>query len=406
VLTAASVGAATLVVLQSESRSGLMALALSLAAFPVAAAIRRHSKDHILRQGGAILGGVVAGIALSLAAGGAAGTAGRVSTGIATSDSSESTRFELWKGTASTIAASPVWGHGPDSLARAFPRHRPAGLSGAFRSYDLVAQSSHNWALDIAANGGLVAVVLFFGLLGRVAWRSVRDPAGDGDLAPFLWPALVGYVALTMMNPLSLAAHVTFFVLVGLLAGRAEAGLPESASGPFARFARPAARMVLVAPAIALLLVAAVSLPLADWHAQRGWDAYATGNFARAAERYGDAAGAMPFERVYQQREANSWLADGIQSGAPSLGRAAASFQVLDDRFGFISADALGMAATLIGLHRPAAEVTPFIDRAVALNPQGHSTVAYGDELRIASAQGGVLLYSRIDRWVYVEAVR
>ncbi|MES4793311.1 MAG: hypothetical protein C4321_10335, partial [Chloroflexota bacterium] len=47
----------------------------------------------------------------------------------------------------------------------------------------------------------------------------------------------------------------------------------------------------------------AVMLPLADVHAQAGWEAFASGRFWSAAREYRAAGRMMPFERDYARRE-------------------------------------------------------------------------------------------------------
>ena len=112
--------------------------------------------------------------------------------------------------------------------------------------------------------------------------------------SPIVWCALTGYLALTMLNPISLAAHATFWLLLGLLVGAAEpARLQARNRSPRAR----ATALVLTAPVALAALSLAVLLPLADLAANRGWEAYAAQDFHTAAEEYRLAGRLLPLER-------------------------------------------------------------------------------------------------------------
>ncbi|MEO6397868.1 MAG: O-antigen ligase family protein, partial [Tepidiformaceae bacterium] len=305
------------ILLESESRSGLLALAVAFVAYPIGSVVIRQPWRAWSRRWLLLACGIAVGALLSLAAGGAAGTASRVQTGLHQQEASGSTRMELWKGTLATISESPLSGFGPDGLHLAFPRYRPADLGGAFLDYDLVAQSSHNAVLDIAANEGLPALVAIVALLALVAVRSVRhERTSRGDSGvPFLWAALAGYVALTMLNPVSLAAHALFFLLAGTLLGRSERPLPQ----PLAPKVPARARLLLASPAVVALVAIAILLPTADFVANRAWEHYARGEFATAAGYYKSASKLLPFERSYAESVADSWLAAGVTEGRPAL---------------------------------------------------------------------------------------
>jgi O-antigen ligase len=294
------------------------------------------------------------------------------------------------------IAASPALGFGPDGLHLAFPQHRPDDLGGVFKDYDLVAQSSHNWPLDTAANIGLVGLASLALLLGRVVATSIRAAAGQHDEGLALRVSTItAYGLLTLFNPISMAAHALFFVLLGVSAGGAE-------QVPAAARRRSVARLV-VAACVGLPLVAvAIALPLADLQAQSAWSAYARGNFSEAARRYHDAARRFPFERSYASREAAAWLAAGVGGDTGALQAAEQRSLEFDERFGFSSVEALGLAAARIGLGEPADQVLPVIDRAVALNPHGLTMTAYAATLRDAATNGGTLRYWEEERSVYV----
>ncbi|MEO8540751.1 MAG: O-antigen ligase family protein [bacterium] len=394
---------ASFIVFESESRSGLGALVLFVALVPVSWWVARNPLRELFRPGLAAVAGLGIGALLSLLAGGLAGTASRVQAGAAAADAGGSTRFALWKGTLEVIKSEPIHGAGPDGLFLAFPVHRPADLGGAFKDYDLVAQSSHNFVLDVAANyglPGLLALAALFAFAAATAVKTVRSrPKSDSlSTAPWVWSAIAAYGALTLLNPASLAPQAAFFILLGSASGTLQPA--KKTAIVFSSRIRAAA----VAPAVGVALFAAILLPIADYRANSGWDSYAAKDFDAAAAHYDSASAAMPLERHYATEHARSLLAAGV-SGPPQRLRAAdIAFAQLDQDFGFTAGDAIGQATARIGLALDPSRINPVIDRAFALNPNGVFMERYTHRLRAALIQGATLHYSDRDRWVFVEA--
>lgn len=402
-LASAIAAACAFVVLQSESRSGLGALALYALLVPVSWFVARNPRGALLRPGAAVLGGFAVGALLSFGAGSLPDTAERIQGGVTGADAGGSTRLALWQGTLEVIKAEPLHGAGPDGLFLSFPVHRPEDLSGAFESYDLVAQSSHNFVLDTAANYGLPGLAALIALVALSSANSVAHTARRPDraavsTAPWTWSALAAYGALTLLNPVSLAPQAVFFILLGRLASE---GQPARVSRRTA--VPPALRLAAVAPALLAALFLAVRLPLADYRANQGWDDYAAKRFDAASARYEQAVNIMPLERRYATDQARALLAAGVKGPPARLVEADEAFIALDEDFGLTSGDAIAQATARLGLNRSSAEVTPLIDRAVRLNPHGVFTEAYANRLRLAVAQGATLHYSDRDRWVFVE---
>ena len=391
------------VVLEAESRSGLGALVVAQIAITVAGFVLRLGRAHVAKTFALLAAGALAGIVLSAWAGSAQSTTKRVQSGIESADAGGSTRISLVRGTIPAIAASPFWGYGPDGLYLAFPRHRPADLKGAFETYDLVVQSSHNWLLDVAANTGIPGVLLLLGLLGRVAWRSLRRESGRGEEAlPYVWGAMIAYCAITMLNPLSLAPHAALFVLLGTLAGRAEPAHVRAV--PRTVLIAPRLRPLLVAPSVAALFVLAIVMPIADRAAQRGWEAYESKDFERAPREYGHAATLLAIELGYASRHADTLLTVAAVTSPGRLREAEEALKQFDADFGFGASESRAHATALIGLRRPERTILAAIDRTLKLNPHGHAEAAYAQILREAAVRGdGKLAYDDIDHWVYVD---
>jgi len=412
-MPAGATAAATFIIFEAESRSGILALTLFVVLVPVAWWLASAPLRQCLPVLGAILGGVAAGVALSLAAGGLAGSADRIQSGATGGDAGGSTRFALWEGTLRTIAANPLSGVGPDGLAQEFPRHREPGMGGAFESYDLVAQSSHNAVLDAMANYGVPGAAALFGLVGVAVFRGFRLTrglaAGERGGRALALAALGAYGALTLLNPISLAAHAVFFAALGALSTSKARELAKGAAPARTRSQRfGTSRKVRTVGATALLslalLIVGVFLPFADYRAEQAWGAYASGRFVDSAERYASASALMPLERTYHQREAEAWLAAGVAGELGAFERADTAYEEFDEDFGFSSGDALGQAAVWFALGREPNDVEELLTRALTLNPEGISMDEYVAEFRRALEFGGELRYSDQDRWVYVEA--
>ncbi len=389
------------IVLEAESRSGLAALVLFFVLLGPATLVAGH-RPRVSRRVAATLGaGLAAAAVLSLAAGGLEGTAARVSGEPGRHETAGSTRLALWEGTLHVIAERPLLGAGADGLHLAFPRSRPPGLGGAYAEYDLIAQSSHNAVLDTAANYGLPGLAALLALVGGCAATSVRavrrtrDP--DAPAWPVAWAAMGAYGALTLLNPISLAAHALFFAMLGAAAGGADTGTrPAGGDGRVHWRAMALAGM----PAVIACLVV-LPLPFADLHAQRGWDAFAGGKFAEGAEQYRAAARLAPTERDYARRETVALVAAASVDRA-YLPVARERLLAFDRAFGFSSADALNLAAVLIAEGRPESEIAPVLLRALSLNPRGVATAWYIEQLRQAAERGGVLVHDPDDHWTYV----
>ncbi len=392
-------------VLAGESRSGLVALVIVVVALPIAGRACRWPIRAVFMQTLPLVAGLGVGFGLSALTGAASGTVGRVEAGVARADPSGSTRIQLWRGTVATIEASPLIGFGPDGLYRAFPMHRPSDLSGAFKDYDLVAQSSHNVVLDTAANEGLVGLASLGVLVGASLALSIRHGRRSrSPVEPYAWAAITGYTALTLVNPVSLAPQALFVVVLGMLAGRAENQAGILMTDAAKREWMPPWVRGLAATCGALGLISiAVLLPIADSHAGAAWGAYARGDFGYAAGEARQAFKLMPVEPAYARREGASWLAAGITSGRPSLLEAEHTFTRMDNRFGLTSSDAIALATAKIGLRRPAAEIIPVIDEVLRANPYGVFLDRYTRRLRMAAVYGAVLRYQPKDRWVFVD---
>lgn len=391
--------AVSFVVLEAESRSGIAALVLAAALLPVGALLTGMARRELVTRGVLLPAGFALGLLFSVAAGGFAGTSGRLDDVLEDREQSGSTRLALIQGTLPSIAASPAWGHGPDGLYLAFPRNRPELLGGVYETHDLVAQSSHNWLLDTAANTGLVGLGALLVMLGAVAFRSVQaERATGGENLAYVWAAMLAYCALTLLNPLSLAAHATFFALLGVLAGRAERGVAPRNAG----LSIPA-RLAVAAPAAVAFGAMSLLLPLADLRADQGWQAYSSGDFGLAAERYGAAGDLVGISREYRIREANANLAAGVAGNRDAMEAAERLFLAFDDEFGLDADTAWALATARIGLGSEPERVLEAVDRGLRANPHGVGVERYAAVLRAAATGAARLTYVERDRRVMVE---
>lgn len=125
--------------------------------------------------------GVLVAVAIALAAvplaqpgGGALARLGGLADG---TPATATQRLLLWRGTLSLLAADPLraWiGHGPETLRRVLPPHLPEELPGLFFYPDLYHDRAHDLLLDEAAASGWPAAAALFALFTLAIGRALE----------------------------------------------------------------------------------------------------------------------------------------------------------------------------------------------------------------------------------------
>ncbi|MBL8756175.1 MAG: O-antigen ligase family protein [Planctomycetes bacterium] len=231
---ALGLGGAYLVV--NQSRSGLVALPVGLALLFL---LRR--KERPWQPGAAALAGAVLGLVLATAV--AKPEPVDFQARQAEHDRATSTlavRFEIAKGATKLWADSPVFGRGPAQFAVHYPRVRSQAeieASSHGRQFATEVRTAHDDWLELLVDGGLVALLLFAGMLFGLQ-RERRDKAALVPLfallllmlvrAP-LWNAPAAAVALLLVGTPAVPAVTRRWMLpTALLTGLVLVGLGVS----------------------------------------------------------------------------------------------------------------------------------------------------------------------------------
>lgn len=196
-------------------------------------------------------------------------------------------RPAIWAGAWQMIWERPWLGHGWGSFVTEYPPYRP------LRYWTLPTAASltnhaHNELLEIAAEGGLISLAVFLGLVGFVLWRGARA-ARDDPAAAGLTGAL-GLLLIHNMVDVNLrhAPNQTlFWILMGLILAQRR-GEPDAPS--LAQAGRQAVRFWVRAGAGVggvLVAVFAVARPLwADAQYSCALRAADRGDWPRAVAAY------------------------------------------------------------------------------------------------------------------------
>jgi O-antigen ligase len=158
-------------------------------------------------------------------------------------------RFDDWTVGARVVERHPVFGAGPEGYRVVFPQVVSESYA-ARHGTDVIPDRAHNGIIDVAADGGVVAGLLYAALLAvlvAIAWRSLR---GRDPLTVALACGIVAYVVQQQfLFPLS-EIDPLFWVAAGMLVATRRP-LPSSSRSP-----GPARRVHRVVPAAIALCVA------------------------------------------------------------------------------------------------------------------------------------------------------
>jgi putative inorganic carbon (HCO3(-)) transporter len=167
--------------LLTQSRLGLVALLLELAAFGVLA-LRSRALAQAARRVLAIAGVVVVAASIPVA-----GPMVRRMAGIGTDSHSARFRLLTWRGAVNMANANPVLGTGVGTFEAAYPRHAVVGYT----------QHTHNSFVQVAAETGWVGLSLLAAAFGAALWSILRAPRGaDEEDAPSRSLLRIGVAAL------------------------------------------------------------------------------------------------------------------------------------------------------------------------------------------------------------------
>jgi hypothetical protein len=154
-----------------------------------------------------------------------------------------SSRLDEWHVAARVIGRHPIIGVGPDGYRIAVAEGIDDGYERAYRRDTVLPDRAHSGPLDVSLAGGLVAGLLYAGLVGFVGWRCWRLMRSGRPLAIGVAAAVVGYGAQQLLLfPLAELDPIWW-----LLSGLVLAMTSTDAAVVRHRIVAPAAAMVMAA---------------------------------------------------------------------------------------------------------------------------------------------------------------
>lgn len=359
----------------SGSRSGIAALLLATLVALGACAVSGWPAASLRRLATALATMVVVGLAVTTATGELGNLARRtVDTLDSDSPQSLSTRMSIWDGSLAAYRAHPLFGLGPDGLLVDFSRHQPGDLGYPFDAatgtgLDPLVGSPHSAALEVMVTSGplaLAAIVLVSFLVAARASTAVRRD--DAPAIPFVLGAVVGFAAMALFNPLSIANVGVFVVLVGSLVGMATGAVEARRMG---RQRRITGAAVVVGASTTMVLSGL--LLAADVSAYRAGQADARRNDSAAWRHAHSAARLMPLDAAYARLEAQSVANQAFAARDPAKAADAERLQTrFLDRFAGVASDYLLLARLRIISGEPGAEAA--LAAALDASPHGIDT--------------------------------
>jgi hypothetical protein len=265
----------------------------------------------------------------------------RVRTVFDLSQGSGRTRTLIWRSALDAIGDRPLAGSGPDTFRLVFPAYQTADYPAA-AGYDSIADTAHNYILQLAATLGLPGALLFVVIFAESLWLAAprdlgpeRGSAHIGSRDPLLlagfWAAALGYSVHLFFGVSVSGSSVFLWMFLGVLL------VPWSWSRRVEapRWGRAAAVPALAVVGVALLGTASVFL--ADYYYGRTYADNTSADRVAAVEQairfnpYSDeyrTAMAVRHRVVMEEwlRQAQAERAQGLDPAA-SLSRAKQEFE-------------------------------------------------------------------------------
>lgn len=222
-------------------------------------------------------------------------------------------RWAVWQASLRLLWPRLWLGYGTDTLELIFPSVYPPQLV-YYQGRGVVVDRAHNWLLDWSLSYGVVATILFAGLVGLILWHGWRRLANADTGAP-VWAgegghearwlaACMAVIGAQLVGNLFLfevaATAVVFWLLLAIVTAATVAD--SSLAAPLLT---PTWLRRALVPAAVLAVGGAVWLGnvrplLADLHSWRATGALSRGNFAAALVDYDMASQFQPQRAAYR----------------------------------------------------------------------------------------------------------
>jgi O-antigen ligase len=134
-------------------------------------------------------------------------------------------RLQTWKGAVSAFGARPLLGHGPGSFSAVYPAYRPAAAMASQVQHSYEVSHAENWILQILVESGLLGFAAFSFFLWQLLKPLWQAALKDDPLAMALFLSLGGSLVCNLAS-LDLFLPSTFvpFTLLAALALHRYAG--------------------------------------------------------------------------------------------------------------------------------------------------------------------------------------
>ncbi|OHA72410.1 MAG: hypothetical protein A3A27_01780 [Candidatus Wildermuthbacteria bacterium RIFCSPLOWO2_01_FULL_47_18] len=133
----------------------------------------------------------------------------------------EEPRFSTWKVGWEAIKARPLFGYGPENFAVAFDKHYDPQLPNIQyrpQSPNSWWDRAHNILIDIGAQAGIPALLLYLSLLGTLFWLLQKIKHGENALLSHgLQATLVAYIGSLLFGFDNFSTLLAFFFLVAYI---------------------------------------------------------------------------------------------------------------------------------------------------------------------------------------------
>lgn len=299
--------------LLTQSRAGLLGLAVSLLFFCMLAAYRKKAKKTLAAL--AVLPFVIlAGVWMVAVNSGETWVKNNpLLQRLALNDeslSSAETRLQMWPAVLAQIGASPLIGFGPETFAVTFPSYAPATVN-TREDRGEIPDRAHNELLDFAVQIGIpgtIAYIVFILGIIAIAGKNFLERREEEWVTLGFTSGILGLFTANMFG-FSVTTH---WVLLVLFAAVTLNTLfqKDFSTGKFRlhAFTKAAIFSVVALCGTGMFWMQDVGKVLADAEMRRGYESAAFAEFAQTAAAYKEATDLAPTEAFYALNYANIQL--------------------------------------------------------------------------------------------------